>query len=197
MGYKFSTYAYWWIRQGITRGIANQARTIRLPVHMPAKWSKICKATTTLRKELGQAPTPSELLEHLQQTDPKGRWNAKGLEEVGEAFSLKTVSLDAPMAGSETPLLELIRATMPDEVEPLSMLELKEKLAKALESLSEKEQVVLKKRFGLDGEDPKTLEQIAKEMNCGKDKISLTENLALRKLRYTQRNLGGIFDLLD
>jgi RNA polymerase sigma factor (sigma-70 family) len=77
------------------------------------------------------------------------------------------------------------------------MLELKEKLAKALESLSEKEQVVLKKRFGLDGEDPKTLEQIAKEMNCGKDKISLTENLALRKLRYTQRNLGGIFDLLD
>ena len=184
-GYKFSTYATWWIRQAIGRAIHDKSRTIRLPVHLHEKRSKISTAIDQLLQQLGQAPTPGELLEHLQQTDPEGKWNDKVLKEVGEAFSHRPRSLDAPVGDGETPLSDLIAATGSDEVEPSSMLKLKAMLAKALESLPEREQIVLKKRFGLDGEAPQTLEAIGQqfELKITRERIRQIEAKALRKLR--------------
>ena len=191
-GYKFSTYATWWIREAISKAIKDKSRTIRLPVHLQEKRSKINKAIAELSQQLGRAPTPDKLLQHLQHTDPEGRWNAKGLEEVREAFRLQPVSLDAPVGNGETPLSDLIAATGSDEVEPSSMLELKARLTTALESLSEREQIVLKKLFGLVGEAPQTLEEIGKQFKptITRERVREIKDRALRKLRHPTRSTG-------
>lgn len=189
-GYKFSTYATWWIRQAITRAIADQARTIRIPVHMVETINKLVRVSRQLVQELGREPTPEELAKELNMPVDKVREISK--------ISQEPVSLETPIGEEEDSHLGDF---MPDEDAPApseaaSFVLLKEQLGAVLETLSEREAKVLRLRFGLDDGRARTLEEVGKEFDVTRERIRQIEAKALRKLRHPSRS-KKLKDFLD
>ena len=181
-GYKFSTYATWWIRQAITRGIADTGRTIRVPVHMVETINKTLRMTRQLLQELGREPTPEEVAERL--SVPVSR-----VREVLK-ISRDPVSLDTPIGEEDDShlgdFIEDDTALRPADSATFSML--REELANALESLTERERQVVKLRFGLEDGRARTLEEVGREFNVTRERIRQIEAKALRKLRHPSRS---------
>lgn len=189
-GYKFSTYATWWIRQAITRAIADQARTIRIPVHMVETINKLVRVSRQLVQELGREPTPEELAKELNMPVDKVREISK--------ISQEPVSLETPIGEEEDSHLGDF---IPDEdasapSEAASFVLLKEQLGAVLETLSEREAKVLRLRFGLDDGRARTLEEVGKEFDVTRERIRQIEAKALRKLRHPSRS-KKLKDFLD
>ena len=181
-GYKFSTYATWWIRQAITRGIADTGRTIRVPVHMVETINKTLRMTRQLLQELGREPTPEEVAERLGVPAARVREVLK--------ISRDPVSLDTPIGEEDDShlgdFIEDDSALSPADSATFSML--REELANALESLTERERQVVKLRFGLEDGRTRTLEEVGKEFNVTRERIRQIEAKALRKLRHPSRS---------
>jgi RNA polymerase primary sigma factor len=178
MGYKFSTYAYWWIRQGMTRAIDNSARTIRLPIHISEKLSKMRKITRELSHRFGRQPNRLELA-HAMGIEPRD------LEEL-IAQSAPCASLDAHARGEEdrSTLGELIPDPNGDEpMEGMDRSIQKEHLGSWLSQLNEREQKILRLRFGLGGEEPLTLAEIGRQINVSRERVRQLESKAILKLR--------------
>ena len=189
-GYKFSTYATWWIRQAITRAIADQARTIRILVHMVETINKLVRVSRQLVQELGREPTPEELAKELNMPVDKVREISK--------ISQEPVSLETPIGEEEDSHLGDF---IPDEDAPApseaaSFVLLKEQLGAVLETLSEREAKVLRLRFGLDDGRARTLEEVGKEFDVTRERIRQIEAKALRKLRHPSRS-KKLKDFLD
>ena len=189
-GYKFSTYATWWIRQAITRAIADQARTIRIPVHMVETINKLVRVSRQLVQELGREPTPEELAKELNMPVDKVREISK--------ISQEPVSLETPIGEEEDSHLGDF---IPDEDAPApseaaSFVLLKEQLGAVLETLSEREAKVLRLRFGLEDGRARTLEEVGKEFDVTRERIRQIEAKALRKLRHPSRS-KKLKDFLD
>ena len=189
-GYKFSTYATWWIRQAITRAIADQARTIRIPVHMVETINKLVRVSRQLVQELGREPTPEELAKELNMPVDKVREISK--------ISQEPVSLETPIGEEEDSHLGDF---IPDEDAPApseaaSFVLLKEQLGAVLETLSEREAKVLRLRFGLDDGRARTLEEVGKEFDVTRERIRQIEAKALRKLRHPSSS-KKLKDFLD
>ena len=189
-GYKFSTYATWWIRRAITRAIADQARTIRIPVHMVETINKLVRVSRQLVQELGREPTPEELAKELNMPVDKVREISK--------ISQEPVSLETPIGEEEDSHLGDF---IPDEDAPApseaaSFVLLKEQLGAVLETLSEREAKVLRLRFGLDDGRARTLEEVGKEFDVTRERIRQIEAKALRKLRHPSRS-KKLKDFLD
>jgi len=178
-GYKFSTYATWWIRQAITRAIADQARTIRIPVHMIETINRIIKASKKLFQELGREPTPEEIAKHLGMSADKVR---KVLRSAQEPISLET-----PIGDDEDTFLKdfIEDKSIPNPEEYVSRKLLREQLERVLETLSEKEREILRYRYGLVDGTEYTLEQVGKMFNVTRERIR--ESKAIRKLRHPSR----------
>ena len=183
-GYKFSTYAFWWIRQSMTRAIACQSRTIRLPVHLSERLSTIRKVSLDLAHKLGAMPSRQEISEALNMP----------LDELDGLLrqALTTSSLDAPVNGDEgrSFLGDLIADG--DDEEPLDKVERgihQEQLDRWLSHLSEQERQVLQLRFGLDGEERQTLAEIGRRLDVSRERVRQVELKALRKLRNLTRRL--------
>ncbi len=181
-GFKFSTYATWWIRQAITRSIADQARTIRIPVHMVETINKLMRTSRRLMQELGREPTPEEIGEAMDM-DP---------EKVKEIFKIaqNTTSLEAPVGDGEddSTLGDFIaddRQVTPYEATSQQML--RENVEEVLEALSDREAKVLKMRFGLAGNKMMTLEEVGKQFGVTRERIRQIEAKALRKLKHPSR----------
>jgi RNA polymerase primary sigma factor len=189
-GYKFSTYAIWWIRQAITRSIADQARTIRIPVHMIEIMNKLWRAQKQLTQELGREPTPEELADEMHM--PVSRIHA--LLKMAQ----QPVSLHAPVGDdgdvSVGDFIEDKSAENPSEVTSYSLL--REKLSDVLTTLTERERKILEMRFGLLDGYERTLEEIGKMYNVTRERIRQIEAKALRKLRHPTRvrHLQGFLD---
>jgi RNA polymerase primary sigma factor len=189
-GYKFSTYAFWWIRQAITRAIADQGRTIRLPVHLGDKLNRLKKSSLRLQQELGRSPTAEELAEHMG-------ISAESVQELTKV-SQEPVSLDLPLhAGQDLDLSDVIedRAALapPDVASHLARTELVEDL---LERLTERERAVLSLRYGLADGRSRTLEEVGKAFQLTRERIRQIEARALSKLRA--QSLGSMLqDYLD
>ena len=181
-GYKFSTYATWWIRQAITRGIADTGRTIRVPVHMVETINKTLRMTRTLLQELGREPTPEEVADRLGVPVSRVREVLK--------ISKDPVSLDTPIGEEDDShlgdFIEDDTIMSPADSAAFSML--REELATALESLTERERQVIKLRFGLDDGRARTLEEVGKEFSVTRERIRQIEAKALRKLRHPTRS---------
>ena len=181
-GYKFSTYATWWIRQAITRGIADTGRTIRVPVHMVETINKTLRMTRTLLQELGREPTPEEVAERLNVSVSRVREVLK--------ISRDPVSLDTPIGEEDDShlgdFIEDDSALSPADSAAFSML--RAELATALESLTDRERQVVKLRFGLEDGRARTLEEVGKESNVTRERIRQIEAKALRKLRHPSRS---------
>ncbi|KKT73647.1 MAG: RNA polymerase sigma factor [Candidatus Collierbacteria bacterium GW2011_GWB1_44_6] len=180
-GFKFSTYATWWIRQAITRAIADQARTIRIPVHMVETINKLIRTQRKLMQDLGREPTDEEVAEELETTPEKVREILK--------IAQKTTSLETPIGDDEDSLLGDF---IPDErqatpYEATSRQLMHENLEEALGSLTERESKVLRMRFGLAGDKPLTLEEVGKVFGVTRERIRQIESKALRKLRHPSR----------
>lgn len=189
-GYKFSTYATWWIRQAITRAIADQARTIRIPVHMVETINKLVRVSRQLVQELGREPTPEELSKELNMSIDKVREISK--------ISQEPVSLETPIGEEEDSHLGDF---IPDDEAPApsdaaSFVLLKEQLVEVLKTLTPREEKVLKLRFGLDDGRQRTLEEVGKEFNVTRERIRQIEAKALRKLRHPSRS-KKLKDYLD
>lgn len=189
-GFKFSTYATWWIRQAITRAIADQARTIRIPVHMVETINKVKKANSQLLHQNGKEPTPEEIAEYLDMPDDKVREILRVAQEP--------VSLETPIGEEEDSHLGDF---IPDDdalapADAASMSLLKEQLAEVLTTLTDREAKVLTLRFGLEDGNPKTLEEVGKEFNVTRERIRQIEAKALRKLRHPTRS-KKLKDFLD
>nr|WP_317324412.1 RNA polymerase sigma factor RpoD [uncultured Flavonifractor sp.] len=181
-GYKFSTYATWWIRQAITRAIADQARTIRIPVHMVETINKVIRVSRQLLQELGHDPTPEEIAEEMGMPVDKVREILKIAQEP--------VSLETPIGEEEDSHLGDF---IPDEdasepSEAASFTLLKEQLVSVLGTLTEREEKVLKLRFGIEDGRTRTLEEVGKEFNVTRERIRQIEAKALRKLRHPSRS---------
>ena len=180
-GYKFSTYATWWIRQAITRSIADQARTIRIPVHMVETINKLIRISRQLLQEEGREPTPDEIAAEMGITVEKVREIQKIAQEP--------VSLETPIGEEEDSHLgDFIPdddAPAPAEAAAFSML--KDQLEEVLSTLTEREQKVLKLRFGIDDGRARTLEEVGKEFDVTRERIRQIEAKALRKLRHPTR----------
>ena len=181
-GYKFSTYATWWIRQAITRGIADTGRTIRVPVHMVETINKTLCMTRTLLQELGREPTPEEVAARLNVPVSRVREVLK--------ISRDPVSLDTPIGEEDDShlgdFIEDDSALSPADSAAFSML--KEELGNALESLTDRERQVVRLRFGLQDGRARTLEEVGKEFNVTRERIRQIEAKALRKLRHPSRS---------
>ena len=189
-GYKFSTYATWWIRQAITRAIADQARTIRIPVHMVETINKLVRVSRQLVQELGREPTPEELAKGLNMSVEKVREISK--------ISQEPVSLETPIGEEEDSHLG---GFIPDDDAPApseaaSYVLLKEQLVDVLQTLTPREAKVLKLRFGLIDGRQRTLEEVGKEFNVTRERIRQIEAKALRKLRHPSRS-KKLKDFLD
>jgi len=189
-GYKFSTYATWWIRQAITRSIADQARTIRIPVHMVETINKLIRVSRQLLQEIGREPTPEEIGKEMDITADKVREIMKIAQEP--------VSLETPMGEEEDSHLGDF---IPDEDAPApseaaSFILLKEQLEEVLETLTPREEKVLRLRFGLDDGRTRTLEEVGQEFGVTRERIRQIEAKALRKLRHPSRS-KKLKDYLD
>ena len=189
-GYKFSTYATWWIRQAITRAIADQARTIRIPVHMVETINKLIRVYRQLLQELGREPTPEEIAEEMKMP----------VERVREILKIsqEPVSLETPIGEEEySHLGDFIQDdNVPVPADAAAFTLLKEQLIEVLGTLTEREQKVLRLRFGLDDGRARTLEEVGKEFNVTRERIRQIEAKALRKLRHPSRS-RKLKDYLD
>ena len=189
-GYKFSTYATWWIRQAITRAIADQARTIRIPVHMVETINMLIRVSRQLLQELGREPTPEEISEEMGMPVDRVREILK--------ISQEPVSLETPIGEEEDSHLgDFIQDdNVPVPAEAASFTLLREQLVEVLGTLTEREQKVLRLRFGLDDGRARTLEEVGKEFNVTRERIRQIEAKALRKLRHPSRS-RKLKDYLD
>ena len=189
-GYKFSTYATWWIRQAISRAIADQARTIRIPVHMVETINKLIRVSRQLLQELGREPTPEEISEEMGMPVDRVREILK--------ISQEPVSLETPIGEEEDSHLgDFIQDdNVPVPAEAASFTLLREQLVEVLGTLTEREQKVLRLRFGLDDGRARTLEEVGKEFNVTRERIRQIEAKALRKLRHPSRS-RKLKDYLD
>ncbi len=189
-GYKFSTYATWWIRQAITRAIADQARTIRIPVHMVETINRLVRVSRQLLQELGREPVPEEVAARANMP----------VERVREIMkvSQEPVSLETPIGEEEDShlgdFIQDEQVMVPADAATFTMLH--EQLMEVLDTLTEREQKVLKLRFGLDDGRPRTLEEVGKEFNVTRERIRQIEAKALRKLRHPSRS-KKLKDYLD
>ncbi|WP_298613377.1 RNA polymerase sigma factor RpoD [uncultured Thermosynechococcus sp.] len=180
-GYKFSTYATWWIRQAITRAIADQSRTIRLPVHLYETISRIKKTTKLLSQEMGRKPTEEEIADRMEMTIEKLRFIAKSAQ--------LPISLETPIGKEEDSRLgDFIESEGETPEDQVSKHLLREDLETVLGTLSPRERDVLKLRYGLDDGRMKTLEEIGQLFNVTRERIRQIEAKALRKLRHPNRN---------
>ena len=181
-GYKFSTYATWWIRQAITRAIADQARTIRIPVHMVETINKLIRVSRQLLQELGREPTPEEIAAEMNMPVDRVREILK--------ISQEPVSLETPIGEEEDSHLgDFIQDdNVPVPADAAAFTLLKEQLEEVLGTLTEREQKVLTLRFGLEDGRARTLEEVGKEFNVTRERIRQIEAKALRKLRHPSRN---------
>jgi RNA polymerase primary sigma factor len=181
-GYKFSTYATWWIRQAITRAIADQARTIRIPVHMVETINKLIRVTRQLVQELGRDPLPEEIAKELNMP----------IDKVGEIMKIaqEPVSLETPIGEEEDSHLgDFIQDNeTPAPQDAATFRLLKEQLVDVLGTLTPREEKVLRLRFGLDNGRARTLEEVGKEFNVTRERIRQIEAKALRKLRHPSRS---------
>lgn len=181
-GFKFSTYATWWIRQAITRAIADQARTIRIPVHMVETINKLIRISRHLLQEFGREPLPEEIAEKM----------GIPVERVREIQKIAQdpVSLETPIGEEDDShlgdFIEDDNATAPSDVAAYSML--KEQLIGVLDTLTPREEKVLRLRYGIDDSRPRTLEEVGKEFNVTRERIRQIEAKALRKLRHPSRS---------
>ena len=189
-GYKFSTYATWWIRQAITRAIADQARTIRIPVHMVETINKLIRVSRQLLQELGREPTPEEIAAKLDMP----------VERVREILKIsqEPVSLETPIGEEEDSHLgDFIQDdNVPVPAEAAAQTLLKEQLDEVLDTLTEREQKVLRLRFGMNDGRARTLEEVGKEFDVTRERIRQIEAKALRKLRHPSRS-RKLRDYLD
>ncbi len=189
-GYKFSTYATWWIRQAITRAIADQARTIRIPVHMVETINKLIRVSRSLLQELGREPAPEEIAAEMEMP----------VERVREILKIsqEPVSLETPIGEEEDSHLgDFIQDdNVPVPADAAAFTLLKEQLGEVLGTLTEREQKVLRLRFGLDDGRARTLEEVGKEFNVTRERIRQIEAKALRKLRHPSRS-RKLKDYLD
>ena len=189
-GYKFSTYATWWIRQAITRAIADQARTIRITVHMVETINKLIRVSRQLLQELGREPSPEEISEAMNMP----------VERVREILKIsqEPVSLETPIGEEEDSHLgDFIQDdNVPVPADAAAFTLLKEQLGDVLETLTEREQMVLRLRFGLDDGRARTLEEVGKEFKVTRERIRQIEAKALRKLRHPSRS-RKLKDYLD
>ncbi len=181
-GFKFSTYATWWIRQAITRAIADQARTIRIPVHMVETINKLIRVQRQLLQELGREPLPEEIGEKMEMS-------AERVREILK-ISQEPVSLETPIGEEEDSQLgdfiEDSEAVVPPDAASFSMLQ--EQLTRVLDSLSERERKVIELRFGLDDGHPRTLEEVGREFGVTRERIRQIESKTLCKLRHPSRS---------
>ena len=189
-GYKFSTYATWWIRQAITRAIADQARTIRIPVHMVETINKLIRVSRQLLQEYGREPTPAEIAKAMGISEAKVREIIKIAQEP--------VSLETPIGEEEDSHLgDFIEdEAAPAPAEAASHALMKEQLWDVLDTLTPREEKVLRLRFGLDDGHQRTLEEVGKEFNVTRERIRQIEAKALRKLRHPSRS-KKLKDYLD
>ena len=189
-GYKFSTYATWWIRQAITRAIADQARTIRIPVHMVETINKLIRVQRQLLQELGREPYPEEIAKEMQLPVDRVR-------EI-QKISQEPVSLETPIGEEEDSHLgDFIQDdNVPVPAEAAAFTLLKEQLSGVLNTLTDREQKVLRLRFGLDDGRARTLEEVGKEFDVTRERIRQIEAKALRKLRHPSRS-RKLKDYLD
>jgi RNA polymerase primary sigma factor len=189
-GYKFSTYATWWIRQAITRAIADQARTIRIPVHMVETINRLVRVSRQLLQELGREPVPEEIAARADMQVDRVREIMK--------VSQEPVSLETPIGEEEDShlgdFIQDEQVAVPADAATFTMLH--EQLMEVLDTLTEREQKVLKLRFGLDDGRPRTLEEVGKEFNVTRERIRQIEAKALRKLRHPSRS-KKLKDYLD
>ena len=189
-GFKFSTYATWWIRQAITRAIADQARTIRIPVHMVETINKLIRVSRQLLQELGRDPKPEEIAKEMEMSEEKVREIMKIAQDP--------VSLETPIGEEEDSHLDDFipdeDALAPAEAAAYSLL--KDQIEEVLGSLNEREQKVLKLRFGLEDGRARTLEEVGKEFDVTRERIRQIEAKALRKLRHPSRS-KKLRDYLD
>ena len=181
-GYKFSTYATWWIRQAITRAIADQARTIRIPVHMVETINKLIRVSRQLLQELGREPTPEEIAKEMEMSIDKVREIMK--------ISQEPVSLETPIGEEEDSHLGdfIPDDDVPAPADAAAFTLLKEQLIEVLDTLTPREEKVLRLRFGLDDGRARTLEEVGKEFNVTRERIRQIEAKALRKLRHPSRS---------
>jgi RNA polymerase primary sigma factor len=181
-GYKFSTYATWWIRQAITRAIADQARTIRIPVHMVETINKLLSVSRNLSQELGREPTPKEIGDEMEISPEKVR-------EIIKVSQLP-ISLEAPIGEEEDShlgdFIEDQNALPPPDAASRQLL--KEQIEDVLDSLTPRERRVLQLRFGLEDGRSRTLEEVGREFNVTRERIRQIEAKALRKLRHPTRS---------
>jgi RNA polymerase primary sigma factor len=189
-GYKFSTYATWWIRQAITRAIADQARTIRVPVHMVDTINKLIRVSRRMQQELGREPTDEEIGEELGVTPERVREIRK--------ISLDPVSLEAPVGDEDASTLgdfvEDTEATAPPDAATATMLQIQ--MEGVLDTLSPRERRVVQLRFGLMDGQQRTLEEVGKRFGVTRERVRQIEAKALRKLRHPSRSVG-LRDYLD
>jgi RNA polymerase primary sigma factor len=181
-GFKFSTYATWWIRQAITRAIADQARTIRIPVHMVETINKLLRVSKQLLQDLGREPTPDEIAKEMQMS----------VEKVREIMKLSQdpVSLNTPIGEEEDSHIGdfIADEDIPAPSDAAAFTLLKEQLVGVLKTLTDREAKVLRLRFGLDDGRARTLEEVGKEFNVTRERIRQIEAKALRKLRHPSRS---------
>ncbi len=181
-GFRFSTYATWWIRQAITRAIADQARTIRIPVHMVETINKLTRTTRILVQKYGRDPTPAEISEEMGVSEERVR-------EI-QRIALDPVSLETPIGEEEDShlgdFIEDINVSAPQDAATFTML--KEQLLSVLDTLTPREEMVLRLRYGIDDGHPRTLEEVGKEFGVTRERIRQIEAKALRKLRHPQRS---------
>lgn len=189
-GYKFSTYATWWIRQAITRAIADQARTIRIPVHMVETINKLVRVSRQLLQELGREPTPEEIAKEMN-------ISVERVREI-QKISQDPVSLETPIGEEDDSHLgDFIQDdNVPVPADAAAFALLKEQLVEVLVTLTEREQKVLRLRFGLDDGRARTLEEVGREFNVTRERIRQIEAKALRKLRHPSRS-RKLKDFLD
>lgn len=189
-GFKFSTYATWWIRQAITRAIADQARTIRIPVHMVETINKLTRVSRILLQKYGREPTPAEIAQEMNISEDRVR-------EI-QKIAQDPVSLETPIGEEEDShlgdFIEDDRAVTPSDSVSTTML--KETLLSVLNSLTPREEKVLRLRYGVDDGRPRTLEEVGKEFNVTRERIRQIEAKALRKLRHPSRS-KHLKDFLD
>ena len=189
-GFKFSTYATWWIRQAITRAIADQARTIRIPVHMVETINKLTRVSRILLQKYGREPTPAEIAQEMNISEERVR-------EI-QKIAQDPVSLETPIGEEEDShlgdFIEDDRAITPSDSVSSTML--KETLLSVLNSLTPREEKVLRLRYGVDDGRPRTLEEVGKEFNVTRERIRQIEAKALRKLRHPSRS-KHLKDFLD
>ena len=181
-GFKFSTYATWWIRQAITRAIADQARTIRIPVHMVETINKLIRVSRQLLQEYGREPTPEEIAKEMNISEAKVREIIKIAQEP--------VSLETPIGEEEDSHLGdfIPDDDAPAPAEAASFALMKEQLLEVLDTLTPREEKVLRLRFGLDDGHQRTLEEVGREFNVTRERIRQIEAKALRKLRHPSRS---------